>query len=142
MYREIVKSMSLMKIFQIAMVITLISSCSLGKLDINQAKICAEGYLTSVKNENFEAASKFYSQMFNETESNEKRIEKMKKLTDVMGKITTYEVVDSTEKTEGDETVILLTYKVKHTKINSTEKFSIMKDEGEYKIVGHDINSE
>ena len=109
---------------------------------MNQAKACTEKYLEAVRSENYLEADKYYSQLFSESETPEERIEKMKKLTEVMGKITSFQLTDSAEKNEGDEQLIMFTYKVKHTKINSIEKFMVMKNEGGYEITGHDIKSE
>jgi hypothetical protein len=116
-------------------------SCSHTKLDIEEARECAEGYLTAVQESNFKKASTYYSDMYNETESPELRIEKMQKLEEVMGKMISFDLIESEhEKKPGEfmETV-KLTYKVEHANVGATQRFVLMKDKGKCKIVGQHV---
>jgi hypothetical protein len=111
-------------------------ACSAFKVDMNEAIACAEGYLQAVQQSDFDAASAFYSNMYNDTESPERRLEKMQKLEEAMGKLVSYTLTDSVEQRKGAEVpTIALTYDVQHTRVKATYQFVILKDAGKYKII-------
>lgn len=109
---------------------------------MNKAVTCAESYLNAIKAGDLKTADTFYSNMYNDTESKEKRMEKMQKLMDGMGKIESFTLTDSVKKKSGDDRIIELTYKVKHTRLATIEKYTIMKDEGNYKIVSQMVEND
>ena len=126
-----------------AIIIILVTSCSLGKLEMNDAKACVEGFLEEIRDENFDQALTYYSDMFNESEPEEEKLAKLKRLHEVMGPITSYELRDSVVKTTpGEVKTIGLTYYVQHTKVNAIEKYTVINDEGEVKIVGQNVEVE
>jgi hypothetical protein len=127
--------MTLKKIILALIVTTIISSCADNKLQISEGKKCVNQYLEAIKQKDFEKAISFFS-----NETNENRIDELKKLDDVFGDITNVQLIDSVE-TSGEEANIKLTYKITHTKLQSKENFIIIKDEGEYKIFSHQVRS-
>ena len=120
----------------------LLSACGMNKLEIPKAKACAEGLLEAVKTEHYQDLGKYYSNAYNENESTEQRSDKLKQLKEALGAITTYQLTDSMTKGNDGEQALVLTYKVSHTKVTTIEKFVIVKDEGEYRVMGHDIKTE
>lgn len=111
-------------------------ACSAFKIDMKEAIACAEGHLQALQKSDFDAASAFYSNMYNDTESPERRLEKMQKLEEAMGKLVSYTLTDSVEVRKGAEVpTVELTYDVQHTRVKATYKFVILKDAGEYKII-------
>ena len=132
-----------MKKLIIIISVVLLGSCSFGKIETSKAIDCVKSYLNAVKDSNYEQAQSYYSDIYNETEPKEKRIEKMQKLETVMGKISSYVLIDSLREESYVETSsVNLTYRVFHTNVNSIEKFSIIKDRGEYRIIKHNVESE
>ncbi len=120
-----------MKKIIIIISVVFLSSCSFGKIETRKAIDCVKYYLDALKVGNYEQAQSYYSDIYNETEPKEKRIEKMQKLEIVMGKIISYELLDSLKEESYVETSsVNLTYRVFHTNVNSIEKFSIIKDRG------------
>jgi len=132
-----------MRHFLLIFTLFFLTSCSAFKIDMLEANNCASGYLKALEESDFEKASTYYSDMFNETESPERRIEKMKKLEEAMGKIVSYELTDSVkQKNSGEIPTVLFTYKVKHTEVIATYKFNIMKDAGKYRIISQYVETD
>jgi len=119
-----------------------VSSCSFNEIDSSKAKACSDGYLDALKSGNKEDALKFYSSEFDNSESPEKKMEKLQRLEEVLGPVTSYELLDSLRVSEGDFPAMSFTYKVMHPKVNTIEKFIIIKDAGDYKITAHQVESE
>jgi len=126
------------------------------------AKKCVAEYMDAIKQKDFNKASSFYASEL--SGHPQQRIEEMKKLDSVFGKINTAELIDSIDDS-GDivnvkfvsninlndstdefdevdeESNIQLTYKIKHSKLVSNEKFVIVKEDGIYKIKEHQVKS-
>lgn len=126
--------MSMYKILLLLAVITL-SSCSAYKIDMDEAIACAEGYLEAIKESDFESAAGFYTNMFDDTEPPARRLEKMQRLEEVMGKLISYELSDSSIVRRGAELPkAQLEYEARHQHTKASYRFTIMKDAGKYKI--------
>jgi|GEM_PF-2182620 len=119
----------------------LVISCSLGKIDGKEALACAQGYLDAIKAGDNDKALTFYSTSFDDA-TPENRMEKIKKLEEVMGPVSGYELKDSARTQAGDLNAMSFTYRVTHSRVNSIEKFVIINDAGEYKISAHEVQSE
>jgi len=130
--------MTFKKITITFMISVLLASCTSDKLQIAEAKKCASDYLDAIKQKDFTKASGFYTSETNEHP--ESKLDEMKKLDEVFGAIKTIELIDSTE-VSGEESNIQLTYKIMHEKLESKEKFLIVKEEGNYKIMEHQVRS-
>jgi len=132
-----------MRHFVLIITLVFLASCSAYKIDMREANNCPSGYLLALQQSDFDKASTYYSDMFNETESPERRIEKMQKLEEAMGKIISYELTDSVlQKNTGEIPTVLFTYKVKHTEVIATYKFNIMKDAGKYRIISQYVETD
>src|ERR1044071_6582071 len=101
------------------------------KPEMNGAKACVQGLLEAIKTENYNDAGKYYASVYQEKESGEQRTEKLKKLNETLGKIESYQLVDSLLKDKEGESAMVLTYKIKHSKLTTVEKFVVVKDEGD-----------
>ena len=59
-----------------------------------------------------------------------------------MGDVKSFRLQDSLlEEKTGEEAMWVLTYNVQHSKINSQEVFSIVKEGGAYKVSDHSVES-
>jgi hypothetical protein len=117
----------------------LLAACG-NEPNMNAAKSCAESYLEALKTPDFEKAGQYYSSSYGS--GNEDRIDKMKKLHDLMGEVISWQLTDSSLQTEtGEAASITLTYKVKHKKVTTEEKFIIAPDEGQHRIIGQFVEN-
>jgi hypothetical protein len=108
--------------------------------DMTAAKNCAESYLEALKTPDFEKAGQYYSSSYGG--ESEDRIAKMKKLHDLMGEVISWQLTDSSMQTEtGESASITLTYKVKHKKLTTEEKYIIAPDEGRHVIIGQFVEN-
>ena len=123
-----------MKKIAAILILTIAVACNINKPDPKQAQVLAEQILDDIKNENYTALDKYYTTALNEGESLEKKIEKFKKLKEVLGVIESYTLNSVTENGDTEQPTIVLKYKLKCTKVNAEQIFTIIKDEGEYKI--------
>jgi len=147
------------KIIPSFLVILLLAACSNEKLKMADAKKCVAEYMVAIKQKDFNKASSFYASEL--SGHSQQKIEEMKKLDSVFGEINTAELIDSIDDS-GDivnvkfanninlndstdeydeESNIQLTYKIKHSKLVSNEKFVIVKEDGIYKIKEHQVKS-
>ena len=154
--------MNYTKIIPSFLVILLLAACSNEKLKMADAKKCVAEYMVAIKQKDFNKASSFYASEL--SGHSQQKIEVMKKLDSVFGEINTAELIDSIDDS-GDivnvkfvsninlndstdefdevdeESNIQLTYKIKHSKLVSNEKFVIVKEDGIYKIKEHQVKS-
>lgn len=117
--------------------------CGLGKIDHQQAKSLVENLLNDLQNENYTSLNKYYTSSFNESEPDEKKIEKYKRLKEVMGPIQSYKLVSEQESRDEDKGFkrLELIYHVICTKVTVKETFLIINDEGELKIIFQNIEN-
>jgi hypothetical protein len=128
--------------FSISFLIILLYSCSLTEIDSEKARAVTEGYLNAVISGDLKGALNFYSSEYDEDATPEKRMEKLQRLQEVMGPVLSFQLTDSGKINAGDLPAMSFTYSVKHPKINSTEKFIVVREGSDYKISAHDIKSE
>ncbi len=118
-------------------------SCSSEKLEISEAKKTVENLIVEIDKENYQKIEDFYTANFNASEPLNTRIEKLKKLKKAKGNISSIFIIDSiSEANFGEEAKVILTYKIKNTKLNLLEKFTVVKEEGKYKVAEHSVNSD
>jgi hypothetical protein len=120
------------KILVVLLSISLVA-CS-GKLDESKAKAVVEDLIQKVDKGDYEGARKLYSEDFASSETSEVRADKFKQLKEVFGEVQSMEMTEAVENAEGDQAAMTLTYKIKHSKRTSVEKFVVVLEEGEYKI--------
>jgi hypothetical protein len=131
-----------MKNLMVIIVVLLFSACSSDQLEIGKAKKCAEGFLNTLKVNNFDEAEKYYSTDEFYSEATQTRSEKIEELATSIGKVISYSLTDSAfVELKGEPSAIYLTYKVENEKINSTQIFIIQKEGSEYKIISQDVKA-
>lgn len=127
--------MTLKKITTAIILSLFMASCTSDKLQMSDAKKCVNSYMDAIKQKDFDKAISYYS-----NESNENKLDEIKKLDAVFGDIKNAELIDSAE-VNGEDSNVQLTYKITHANLESKEKFVIIKEEGEYKIFAHQVRS-
>ncbi|MEP7265110.1 MAG: hypothetical protein ABI772_11460 [Bacteroidota bacterium] len=121
--------------------ILLLAACSTTP-KVETAQFCVNGYLDALRKDDFEAADKFYSDSYGLSDEKEGRVEKMKKLQGVLGSVLTYQLKDSLIQADpGEPGKVILTYEVKHRRVTTMEKYVVMNDEGNYRIVGQSVEN-
>jgi hypothetical protein len=154
--------MNYTKIIPSFLIILLLAACSNEKLKMADAKKCVAEYMDAIQQKDFNKASSFYASEL--SGHSQQKIEEMKKLDSVFGEINTAELIDSIDDSgdivnvkfanninlndstdeydeDDEESNIQLTYKIKHSKLVSNEKFVIVKEDGIYKIKEHQVQS-
>ena len=117
-------------------------ACSSDKLEISKAKIVAENLIKTIDQEQYSEISKFYTKNFNDSEPIEQRTQKFKELKIAKGALINYKLTDSVNEAKfAEDSRIILTYQIKFTNLTTSETFTIVKDEGEYRVSGHNIKS-
>ena len=111
-------------------------SCAWTKVDPQKARAIAENYLTDQKNERYDDIDNYFTPSFNESEPQEQKVEKLKKIKDVLGAIESFELTDTkvTQRGLDDPSTVQLTYRVKYARGTAEQMFIIMNEEGKHKI--------
>ena len=108
---------------------------------MNAAVNCVESYFSALSTADFNKAADYYSSSYGS--SSEDRIDKMKKLYDLTGDLLSWELIDSSmQKEAGEAASITLTYKVKHRKVTTKEKYIIAPEEGKHLIIGQFVENQ
>ena len=139
MLRQINLRCSMKRIFLLSLLF--FASCAWTKVDPEKAKAVAENYLTDQKNERYENINDYFTSSFNESESQEQKIEQLKRIKEVLGAIESYELKDTkvTQRGLDDPSTVQLIYKVKYARGTAEQTFVIMNDEGKHKITFQNI---
>ena len=116
------------------LLLTALVACNINKPEPIKAQALAEQILEDMKKEDYTNLEKYYTIALNEGEPLEKKVEKFNKLTEALGKLQSYTLTSSTESNFGDQPALTLKYDLKCSKINAEQSFTIVVDEGAYKI--------
>ncbi|HRG59438.1 MAG TPA: hypothetical protein PK323_10815 [Bacteroidia bacterium] len=117
----------------------LIIGCSTEKLDMNAATKTAEIAIKHIGNKEFNSLFELYAKDFAASESQEIREKKLGKIIEAVGKVEEMSLLDSIRiDNSGEESSIVVRYKVKHANTTTTESFTIIKEDGKYVL--SDIN--
>lgn len=119
----------------------LLVSCGWTKVDPAKARAVAENFLTDQKNERYDSVDDYFTPSFNESEPQEKKIEKLLRIKDALGIIESYELTDTKVTNRGldDPSTVQLTYKVNYTRGTTKQTFILMNEEGAPKITFENI---
>lgn len=121
----------------------MICSCSSKPMDTEAAKKVVEQLITAIDEENFNELDHLYTAEFNSSEPIEVKQEKLLHLKKILGNVTGMEFVSSTLVEEfGQPRKLVIEYRVLHTRIHSIETFSVVEDEGGYRVSSHSVVSE
>ena len=131
-----------MKACIVILLLFLFSSCAL-KVDQTEAKAMAENLLTDLKTENYAGVDKYYTDMSNESEPLEKKIERFKQLKETTGAIQSFEFISAKEEYDSDQGLNQLTlkYKVVCDRVTVQQTFLFINDEGTSKIIFQNIEN-
>ncbi len=123
--------------------LVLLSSCGVGKIDQPKAKAMVENLLNDLKTENYSSLDKYYTSSFNESEPLDQKTEKFKKLKDTMGAMKSFELISSAEKHDANKGInqLELKYKVVCDRVTVLETYLVISDEGDQKIIFQNIEN-
>ncbi|HMH09519.1 MAG TPA: hypothetical protein VK553_02335 [Candidatus Nitrosopolaris rasttigaisensis] len=127
---------------KLALVFTLfvLAGCS---IDQNKAKSAVEALEQRINTGDYAGATQYYSEQMNLNETPEQRAAKFKQLYDVVGDFVSMECLSAVNANDAnDQPCVNLEYKVKRTKINTIEDFTVVKEEGKYKISDQNIKQQ
>lgn len=120
-----------------------LAGCASEPMDVDKAKKLVEEVITQADAGNFDALQDLYSPAFNQSEPIEVKKEKLLHLKKVLGDVTGMEFVASTLVEEfGQPRKLVIEYRVMHTRVNTYEKFSVVEEEGGYRVASHSVQSE
>jgi hypothetical protein len=125
----------------ITVVVMACSGC--GKVEPNKAKALVVSLIQKIDSGKYDETSAYYTDEFNAGESLDARIEKYKKLKDAFGDVQSIDCIsekDSTDPT--DRPIVQLQYRVKHTKLTSLEAYSVVSQNGDYKVESQDVEKQ
>jgi len=131
-----------MKVYPIIILLFLLSSCAL-KVNQPEAKQVAESLLTDLKNENYSGIEKYYTDLSNESEPLEKKIERFTQLKTITGAIKSFEFMSAKEEYDSDKGLnqLELKYKVYCEKVVLQQTFLFINDEGKSRIIFQNIEN-
>jgi len=118
-----------------------ITGCtSVMKLDQQKAKDLVEALEQKINSGDYAATTQYYDEVMNRNQTPEQRAENFRKLHAAVGDFVSMECTSIKNGTdENDMPCVNLVYKIKHTKINTIESFTVIRNEGGYKVSVHDI---
>jgi hypothetical protein len=130
------------KLFVLLTVIA-ITCLSCGKVDNNKAKILVMSLIQKIDSGKYDETSDYYTDEFNAGESLNARIQKYKELKEAFGDVQSMECISVKDSTDlDDRPIVQLIYKVKHTKMTSLEAYTVVSQNGDYKIEQQDVKQE
>ena len=131
------------KPFFLLLILVITQSCTLGKIDQQKGVDLTTQLLNDLKNENYTDIDKYYMDSFNASEPTETKIEKFKRLSDVMGTIVSFEMLLAEVKKDPVSNVnqLFIKYKVVCTKVTALQSFILVNDEGQPKIIFQNIEN-
>lgn len=129
-----------MKNLSFVIISFILLSCTGQDMEINKAKNAAETAIGLIGNKEFDKLVEMYSNDFSTSEPKEIRLQKFNQIIDATGTVQNFVLTDSTINSEiGEESRIILTYKVKHANLTTIETYKIGKESGNYVIAGINI---
>ncbi len=123
---------------------TFVCGCSaLVHPDQTKAKALVEALIQKENSGDYAGTSQYYTDEFNKSESIEARTAKFQKLHDVFGEFKSMDLIKERDTTDANDfPAVDIIYRVKHTKGNSIEEFTVISEAGTYKIEEHGITQE
>lgn len=117
--------------------------CDTEQLDQTKAEETVESLIQNISQEEYDKVSDFYTDSFNSGEPLEVRTEKFKALRNAMGALKSQELIEKEHQADfAEQAKLILTYKVKYARVTAIEKFTVVKEDGSYKVSRHDIKTE
>jgi hypothetical protein len=130
---------------KIAVILTaLFCACSaLVHPDKEKAKAVVEALIQKENNGDYASTSQYYTDGFNKSEPIETRTAKLQQLHDGLGDFKSMELIKASDTTDANDfPAVDLIYRVKHTKLNSIEEFTVITEEGNLRVEEHSVVKE
>ncbi len=122
-----------------ASIIIFMSACSSEKMDMTASMATAESAVKHIGNKEFSNLFTLYAKDFAASEPEADREKKLGKIIDAVGAVQEMTLLDSTRiENTGEESSIVIKYKVKHANTSTTETFTVIKEDGKYLL--SDVN--
>lgn len=122
-----------------ASIIIFLSACSSEKLDMKTSMATAESAVKYIGNKEYSNLFALYAKDFAASEPQEIREKKLGKIIDAVGPVEEMTLLDSIRvENTGEESSIVIKYKVKHANTTTTETFTVIMEEGKYLL--SDVN--
>ncbi len=122
-----------------ASIIIFMSACSSEKMDMAASMSTAESAVKHIGNKEFSNLFSLYAKDFAASEPEADREKKLGKIIDAVGAVQEMTLLDSTRiENTGEESSIVIKYKVKHANTTTTETFTVIKEDGKYLL--SDVN--
>jgi len=132
-----------MKKLFIVLCIVCVATWGCGHVDQTKAKALVVSLIQKIDSDKYDETSAYYTDEFNAGESLSVRIAKYKELQDAFGNVVSMQCISIKDSTDPDDRpIVKLMYRVKHTKLTSLEAYSVVSQNGDYKIEEQDVNKE
>jgi hypothetical protein len=127
------------KLFVVLAVVT-IACMGCGKVDQTKATALVENLIHTIDSGDYAATPKYYTDEFNAGESLQVRTQKYKDLKDAFGNVISMQCISVKDSTDPeDRPIVMMIYQVNHTKLTSLEAYSVVSQNGDYKVESQDI---
>lgn len=114
-----------------------------GKVDLGKAKALVVSLIQKIDSGKYDETSAYYTDEFNQGESLDARIQKYEELKSAFGNVVSMQCISEKDSTDiFDRPIVQLVYRVKHTKLTSLEAYSVVSQDGDYKVEQQDIEKE
>ena len=123
--------------------IAIITCYGCGHVDQPKAKALVVSLIQKIDSGKYNETSKYYTDEFNAGESLDARMAKYKELQEAFGNVVSIECISAKDSTDPtDRPIVQLMYRVKHTKLTSLEAYSVVSQNGDYKVEEQDVKKE
>jgi hypothetical protein len=128
-----------MKNLILASIIIMMSACTSEKLDMTASIETSTAAVKYIGNKEFSNLFSLYAKDFAASEPQDLREKKLGKIIDAVGEVKEITLLDSTRiENTGEESSIVIKYKVTHANTTTTETFTVIKEDGKYLL--SDVN--
>lgn len=128
-----------MKKLFFASMICFLAACSSEKLDMGAALKTSESAVKFMGNKEFTNLFALYAKDFAASEPEAERSKKLGKIIDAVGPVKEVTLLDSLRiENTGEESSLVIKYKVKHAQTTTTETYTVIKEDGKYLL--SDVN--
>jgi len=117
----------------VALIICLLIGCA-DNYDFKRAREVSEKGVQLIKDGNYQELTKLYSYDFSNSETPERREEKLKKIIDATGEIKEIKLIDTAGVKLNENYEAMFRYKLFCTHVNVIGYFSVIKEKGDYYI--------
>jgi|SRR6185312_2947064 len=132
-----------MKKLFVVLCILCVATWGCGHVDQTKAKALVVSLIQKIDSGKYDETSAFYTDEFNAGESLSARIDKYKELKDAFGNVVSIKCISVKDSTDPDDRpIVKLMYLVKHTKLTSVEAYSVVSQNGDYKVEEQDVKKE